>query len=168
MHCIQHTLGKHFAINSINYFAKGLFFRSNHCEILVETDNYLSRIQVIVGVLEKFCDDRNDRIIKGECEDVLWKIFHDIVYVKVAENNNCVPLTKKILSLSGLKDERYVYYAFDRVIEHCNSRHKLIYHTESGDDEKTVYDDISLLLTTKEKKVSVNFLLIMVLYGFRL
>ena len=155
MYSIQHVLGKNFEISSINYFKKGLFIRANHCEILVESDDYLSAVQVKVGVPEEFCDESNDKELKGECEEVLWKAFHDAVVFKVAENNNSVQLTKRIISWNGLKLGRHVFYAFDKVIQHHDLKETIIHHT-ALDDEKHVYDKLDSLLTKREIKVNTT------------
>ena len=155
MHSIQHVLGKNFEISSINYFKKGLFIRANHCEVLVESDDYLSAVQVKVGVPEEFCDESNDKELKGECEEVLWKAFHDAVVFKVAENNDSVQLTKRIISWNGLKLGQNVFYAFDKVIQHHNLKKTVIHHT-ALDDEKHVYDRLDALLTKREIKVNIS------------
>ena len=155
MHCIQHALGKTFDISSINYFKKGLFIRSDRCEILVEADDHLSRVKVKVGAQDKFCDDNNKENIKRDCEEILCKTFHDIVFPKVIENNDSVLLTKRVLSWNGLKQGRDVWYPFENVIKHHDSKKTIIHHT-ALDDETPVHDEISSLFTKRETEVSTK------------
>ena len=160
MHCIQHSLGKTFEVNSINYFKKGLFIKSDRFEILVEADDHLSRVLVKVGVQEKFCDDNNKENVKRDCEEILWKTFDDIVFLKVKENNDSVTLTKRVLSWNGLKQGRDVWYPFENVIKHHDSKKTIIHHTALH-DENPVHDEISSLLTKREIEVNTRILYFM-------
>ena len=160
MHSIQHALGKTFEVSSINYFKKGLYIKSDHCEILVETDDYLSRVQVKVGAQKKFCDDNNKENIKRDSEEILWKTFHDIVFLKIVENNDSLPLIKRVLSWNGLNQGKDVWYPFENVIKHHDSKKTIIHHT-ALDDENPVHDEISSLLTKREIEVNTTILYFM-------
>ena len=157
MHCIQHALGKTFEVSTINYFKKGLFIKSDCCEVLVEADDHLSRVQVKVGVQEEFCNDNKKENMKRDCEEILWKTFHDIVFMKVTENNHTIPLTKRILSWNGLKQGRDIFYTFEDVIKNHDSKKTRIHHT-ALDDENPVHDEISSLLTKREVEVNSKIL----------
>ena len=161
MPAIQHAVGKNFEINSLYYFKKGLFVRANHCEILVEADDYLTAVQVKVGVPKKFCNESNEKDLKEECEEVLWNTFHNTVVFKVDENNDSVQLTKRIISWNGLKEGQHVFCTIDNVIKHHDSKQEIIHHTALV-NEMPVCDEVDTLLTKKEIKVNITTF---ILYG---
>ena len=149
MHSIQHALGKHFGVESICYFKRGLFVRWDYYEILVEADNVLSAIQVTVSAPRRFCNESNNKMILEKCEEVLWQAFYEIVQLKITENNSSISLTKKILSWNGAKEQGTVLYKFENVIECYNSGHAIIHHPESVGEN----DYLKALLTVKEIEV---------------
>ena len=125
----------------------------NHCEALIETDDYHTEIQVTVGVPEKFCNDSSREEVREEYESLLWEIFYDIICVKVYENNEMSLLVKKVLSWDAMKKGKMMFYTFEEVIKSHYANHTIIHHRLSLDDGTSIADSVDSLLTNREKKV---------------
>ena len=157
MQSIKQEFDHHFGVGSIiDHFENGLFMIFGYCEILVETDENLSMVQVIIGVPEKFCSECDNESLKKECEELLWQIFYDIISVKVVEHNKNLPLTKKILSLDGMKKGQHLFYLFEDVMKCHDCNRKIIHHSVSHDGVR-IADNIGSLLISWERKVSDTF-----------
>ena len=156
MQSIKQEFDHHFDVGAIiEHFENGLFMIFGCYEILVETDDNLSMVQVIIGVPETFCNECDTESLRKECEELLWQILYDIISVKVAEHNKNIPLTKKILSLDGMKKGQHLFYLFDDVMKCHDCKRKIIHHSVLHDG--VVTDNTGSLLISGEIKVSDTF-----------